>query len=89
MGIELKDYRGRITPETDCVLEAESRSTGRDRQEIVRDILHDWAQQRIHGAMVLHRLLRAEGLQGIAGGMEGKQGEREGGRGNAREGKAA
>ena len=81
MGVELKDFRGRITPEADCVLEAESRSTGRDRQEIVREILHEWAEQRIHGASVLHNLLHAEGLPGIGEGIEGKMREREGVRG--------
>lgn len=84
MGIELKDFRGRITPEADCVLEAESRSTGRERQEIVRDILHEWALQRIRGASVLHRLLHAEGLPGIGEGVEGNAREREGLRGNGK-----
>lgn len=78
MGIELKDYRGRITPETDCVLEAEARASGKERQEIVREILHAWALERIHGASVLHRLLLAEGLKGIDGGMRGSVREREG-----------
>lgn len=82
MGVELKDFRGKITPEADCVLEAESRSTGRERQEIVRDILHDWAQQRIHGASVLNRLLRAEGLRGIGEGVPGSTGESQGASGS-------
>lgn len=82
MSIELKDYRGRITPEADCVLEAESRSTGKDRQEIVREILHAWAMSRIHGATVLHNLLRAEGLGGIGGGIAGNARECEGARGS-------
>ena len=30
MSIELKDYRGRITPLSHCVLEAQSRASGRD-----------------------------------------------------------
>ena len=80
MSVELKDFRGRITPEADCVLEAEARATGRDRQEIVREILHDWAAQRIHGASVLHKLLLAEGLSGIADGTAGKMRESQGGR---------
>jgi hypothetical protein len=81
MGIELKDFRGRITPESDCVLEAEARSTGKERQEIVRDILHAWALERIHGATVLHNLLRAEGLKGIDGGVSGNVVAAEGMRG--------
>lgn len=83
MGVELKDFRGRITPETDCVLEAEARVTGKDRQEIVREILHAWAVERIHGASVLNRLLQAEGLRGIDGGVSGKMRKSEGTRGNA------
>jgi hypothetical protein len=85
MGIELKDYRGRITPETDCALEALARATGQDRQEIVRGILHAWAQKQIHAATVMHRLLQAEGLPGIAGGIGGNAGASEGMRGSAGE----
>lgn len=85
MSLDLKDFRGRISAETDCVLEAESRSTGRERQEIVREILHAWALSRIHGATVLHNLLRAEGLRGIEGGTPGSVREREGPRGSGRE----
>lgn len=83
MGIELKDYRGRITPETDAVLEGISRATGQDRQEIARDVLHQWAVRQIHAASVTHRLLQAEGLPGIDGGTSGNAGAREGLSGNA------
>lgn len=72
MSLELKDFRGRITVETACILESESRATGRDRQEIVRQILHDWALQQIRIASVAHRLLQAEGLAGIELGASGR-----------------
>jgi hypothetical protein len=85
MACELKDFRGKITLESDCALEAESRASGRERQEIVREILHDWAIRRIDGASVLHRLLRAEGLAGIAEGVSGNRGESRGTPGNSRE----
>lgn len=71
MSAELHDYRGRITPETHCALEAISRATGQDRQEIVRELLHKWAVEQIHAASVMHRLLQAEGLGGIVEGIEG------------------
>jgi hypothetical protein len=71
MGIELKDFRGRISVETDCVLEAQSRALGCDRQEIARQVLHKWALEQIHAATVLHNQLRAEGLEGIGGGGKG------------------
>jgi hypothetical protein len=84
MSIELKDFRGKITIETDCALESESQSSGKERQEIVREILHDWAIQRIKSASVLHRRLRAEGLPGIAEGIEGNRGESRGTPGKSR-----
>lgn len=86
MGIELKDFRGRISPETDAVLEGLSRATGRDRQEIAREVLHEWALRQIHAASVTHRLLLAEGLSGIDGGIGGNA---SGVKGNVRECKGA
>jgi predicted DNA-binding protein len=65
MSLDLHDYRGRITPEAHCALEAVARRTGRDRQEIVREILHGWAMDHIQDATLLDQLLRAEGLGGI------------------------
>jgi hypothetical protein len=84
MSVELHDYRGRITAEAHCALEALSRATGQDRQEIVRGILHEWACKQIHAASVMHRLLQAEGLGGIDGGTEGSVRESQGTRGSAR-----
>lgn len=85
MGIELKDFRGRITPETDCALEALARASGQERQEIVRNILHKWAKEQIHAATVMHRLLQAEGLPGIGGGTAGNAGASEGMSGSGRD----
>jgi hypothetical protein len=84
MSADLHDYRGRITPETHCALEAISRATGQDRQEIVRELLHKWALEQIHAASVMHRLLQAEGLSGIVGGIEGSARDSEGTRGIGR-----
>lgn len=64
MSAELKDFRGKITSETDCVLEAMNRVSGRDRSEIVREILHRWALDRIHEHSVLTALLAREGITG-------------------------
>jgi hypothetical protein len=84
MSAELHDYRGRITAETHCALEALSRATGKDQQEIVRGILHDWAVQQIHAASVMHRLLQAEGLSGITEGAAGNPRESQGTSGRRR-----
>lgn len=68
MSLELKDSRGKITQETDVVLESLSRVTGKDRSELARDVLHQWAAEQIHVATVLDSRLRAEGLKGISNG---------------------
>lgn len=75
MGIELKDFRAKVTPETDAVLEGISRATGQDRAEVARAVLHEWAMKQIHAASVTHRLLLAEGLAGIDGGTQGHRRE--------------
>ncbi|MBA3563089.1 MAG: hypothetical protein H0W33_03590 [Gammaproteobacteria bacterium] len=78
----LKDFRGKVTAETDAVLEAINRVTGRDRSEIAREVLHEWATEQIHVARVLDQRLRAEGLHAIGEGTSGSAG---GARGNPRE----
>ena len=80
MSAPLKDFRGKITPETDCVLEAMNRVSGKDRSEIVRDILHEWALERLREHSVLHRLLEAEGLAGESQGIAGNRRAGRGGR---------
>lgn len=78
MSEPLKDLRTKISAETDAVLEAVSRHSGRDKTEIVREILHDWAQEEIGKASMMDKLLRAEGLPGIAQGIAGKSRESQG-----------
>jgi hypothetical protein len=78
MSAILKDFRGKITAETDAVLEAHNRTSGRDKSEIVREILHKWASDQIHAASVMHNLLQAEGLPGIASGVRGNVRESQG-----------
>lgn len=67
MSSELRDLRAKITIETDCVLEAMNRQTGKDKSEIVRGILHDWAVGHIGMARILDKLLISEGIAGTAG----------------------
>jgi hypothetical protein len=71
MSAELKDFRGKITVEAHCVLEAENRVTGEDKSEIVRKILHEWAIQKLECARVTDALLRIEGEPGIVSGVSG------------------
>ena len=83
MSAELHDFRGKITTRTHCALEARSRATGKDRAEIVREILDSWAADECHAAMVLHRSLLAQGLPGIDAGAPGNRRESQGIEGSA------
>ena len=69
MSLPLIDFRGKITPETDAVLEAIQRSTGRDKSEIAREWMHKIAEREIHAAIELQKILRREGIGGIDGGV--------------------
>lgn len=73
MSIDLKDFRGKITPETDAVLEAINRAGGIERSEIARNVLHEWALQKINEASVLNKLLASEGMLGSGQGKSGSQ----------------
>lgn len=68
MSLPLIDLRAKVTAEADAVLEAVHRSTGKDKSEVVRDVLHRWALQEIHAASVLQSILQREGLGGASGG---------------------
>lgn len=64
MSAELRDFRGKVTAETDMALEAMSRAFKRDKSDIAREILHTWALKKIMEANVLGRMMRAEGMTG-------------------------
>ncbi len=72
MALPLIDFRGKVTPETDAVLEAIQRSTGRDKSEIARDWLHRLALKEIDASIELHKILKREGLAGTNEGGSGK-----------------
>jgi len=78
MSLPLVDFRGKITHETDAVLEALHQATGRDRSEIARDVLAEWAASKIHESSLIDQRLKREGLRGIAGGIAGSAREDEG-----------
>jgi len=62
MSAELRDFRGKITIETDIALESMAQAFKRDKSDIAREILHNWALKKIMAANVLGRRLRGEGL---------------------------
>lgn len=73
MSIPLIDFRGKITAETDAVLEAIQRGTGRDKSEIAREWMHRIALKEIDASIELHKILRREGLIGASEGEKGKR----------------
>lgn len=68
MSAELRDFRGKITVESDLVLDSEARAFRRDKTDIVRQILHEWALKKIMAANVLKRRMQAEGITGGSSG---------------------
>lgn len=58
MSLPLIDARIKITPETDAVLEAMSRDSGRDRSEIAREWLHGIALVKIRASIGIQDQLR-------------------------------
>ena len=72
MAVDLKDFRGKITPLSWCWLEAEHRATGQDQSEIVRELLHEWAEKKHRSAIEAQRLMEAEGISGKSGEAEGR-----------------
>lgn len=67
MSAELRDFRGKITVEADLALESMAQAFKRDKSDIAREILHNWALKKIMEANVLARRLRAEGITGEDG----------------------
>lgn len=72
MAEPLKDLRAKISARTWCFLESESRATGKDVAEIVRDVLGDWSRVRMHAHIEARKLLAAEGELGSVEGTAGK-----------------
>jgi hypothetical protein len=66
MAVELTDLRTKISPLTAQVLAGLNMATGKERTQIVRDVLHEWASNQVHTARMVERLTRGEGFSGAS-----------------------
>ena len=60
MSLPLEDLRSKVSHETHIALDAEAQHRGIDKSELVREILSDWAEARIHSATLLLERLKRE-----------------------------
>lgn len=74
MANELRDLRAKVSVETDATIEAVHQATGRDRSEIVRDVLHAWALAKIDESRLLIKRLAAEGITASLSVTQGTRG---------------
>jgi hypothetical protein len=72
MSEELRDLRARITGRTWAVLEAQAQASGKEKSELVREILDGWAAREIHEFSLLGKYLKAEGLDAASAGSGGR-----------------
>ncbi len=63
-GEVLRDLRAKITPHADQVLAAVSMARGCDKQDLVRQILDEWADRVLHESTLVVRLAGREGKSG-------------------------
>lgn len=69
---DLRDLRAKISVEGDVALDAVARVTGKDRSELVRDIVHRWALDQLAIATLIDRRMKAEGIDAGAEGARGR-----------------
>ena len=72
MSLDLKDFRGKLTPRSWCVASAVAQVKGRDVAEVIREVIDAWAAEQIEIQSVANRLLRVEGLAAAERGRLGK-----------------
>jgi len=68
---DLVDFRGKLPRRVHSILFAKSQATGRDMQVIVREVMQQWADDELHAANVMQRVLRSEGVSGEPPGSGG------------------
>lgn len=72
MSLPLIDCRIKITADTDAVVQTVHLSSGKDKSEILREVLHRWAADEIRASMMLHGELKSKGLLRDYEGVQGR-----------------
>ena len=62
-----RDLRAKISARADQVLAGIAHARGCEKQEIVRQILDEWADKVLHECTVVHQFATGEGCKGRAG----------------------
>jgi hypothetical protein len=63
VALPLKDFRLGITEQIDAALDAQAAAFGRDKAQVARDVLGEWARMKHREHMVYGKRLRANGMQ--------------------------
>lgn len=68
MSESLRDIRTKVNADTWALIEAESRATGKEQAEVIREVLHGWSAQRWSVIRMAQKLARITGHDGAHGG---------------------
>lgn len=63
MAIPLKDFRCAISEQIDAALDAQAAAFGKDKAQVAREVLGEWARQKHREHIMYGRRLRANGMQ--------------------------
>lgn len=75
MSLELIDLRAKVSRLGNVTLNARADALQIDKSELVRRIIDEWAEREVHGASLLMKALRAEGIAAAPQGTSGNRGE--------------
>lgn len=63
MALPLRDFRMGITEQIDAALDAQASAFGKDKAQVAREVLGEWARMKHREHMMYGRRLRANGAQ--------------------------
>jgi hypothetical protein len=62
-----RDLRAKISARTDQVLAGVAHARGVDKQDVLREVLDQWADKVLHECTVVHQFATGEGSKGRGG----------------------